>query len=834
MATNKTQVESSIPDAKEIAAIKASTGGKEQAPSQQLQAGAFGVPGTWAGAANALMQPYDVERIPINKLRQMRRDPMIAFGLWFIKSSLVKANWNIDAKDRNGPNAQVAAFVDEALRDIYPRFVMQYLLCLDFGFSGIVKRFKQDIPAGQFIDESGNLQPIWNQGNIQAIMWKPFVPLFPEYSEPIWTPQGDFNGITYTIPPEATASAKGKTVIKFDVYHSLWTTNEKDSVFGNMYGYPRIGYAYRYWFSYWFWWGLHDRHFEKDADPATLVRYPVGKHINESGIAINNSEIALEVGEQARSGSTIALPSDLQMDPTTGARTNLYEWDISQIENNNNFDAFLSAFEYVDVLKLRSILVPEQSLIEGGGGTSSRNVAAEMGSIFQESQAVLMMEIDDVINKFVIPQLVAENFPEFINNGGSAKKITKGFKTEDVDFAKQLIQLVGQSDPLALGVDFQQLVDDLGVPTLKGQDAVNAKDRLQNLQVGQPALQQATPSQVGVSPARTVAGGTNVSQQTGVNQPSVTGFSDHVYVQPLEYIQLSDNAGTKFVSSLPRSKHYDDEAIKAMSVQMFNLWNKELSAQYADFVGWFTEQRSLELADRNDIEKKVRSLIRHWQGDRSLLKGAIDKTLNLSKRMIGRAASIELKKANLASDFNEDGDPVSSWVEANVDNMASSIDNTVRNELVAFLTREIEQGHDQEQIVNNLREHFSDFPTWKAARIARTATRDVYNAATLFAADAAGLDHVQAVDAQFGPTDTECEDRDGEIFTIGEALKVDEHPNGTLAWRVLKASDLKIDTTYSSNGTRAKYENGTVYLSNDLSKDERRQYLLALGDVLCK
>ncbi len=830
MATNGKKLESGIPDAKELAAIKSSVEGKEQAPSTQLQAGAFGVPGTWASTANALMPPFDVERIPINKLRQMRRDPMIAFGLWFIKSSLVKANWLIDAKDRNGPNAQVAAFVDEALRDIYARFVFQYLLSLDFGFSAVVKRFKLDIPSGQFMDENGKLQPVWNEG-IDAVMWKTFVPLMPEFSEAMFTPQGEFNGIKYTIPPEAAASAKGKTEIKYDVYHSLWTTNEKDSVFGNIYGYPRIGYAYRYWFSYWFWWGLHDRHFEKDADPATLVRYPVGKHVTATGITIDNSEIALEVGEQARSGSTIALPSDLQIDPTTSARTNIPEWDITFLEGGDNFESFLNAFEYVDVLKLRSILVPEQSLIEGQGGTSSRNVAAEMGQMFQESQAVLMMEIDDTINKFVIPQLVAENFPEFLANGGTAKKVTRGFRSEDIDFNKQLIQLIGQQDALSLGVDIRQMMEELGLPLLQGQAQEEAAARL-----AQPPLQQATPAQVGVSPARTVAGGTNVSQQTQVNQPSVTGFEDrHVYTQPLPRIDLADSGTTKFISNLPKSKHYDDETIKALSIQMYNLWRKELSTQYSDFAEWFAGQNSLELADE-DSESKVRGLIRRWQEDRQTIKGAIEKTFNLFKRMMGRAASIELKRANLSSDeFDQDGDPVSSWIEANVDMMSSSIENTVREELVTFLSNEIDAGHSQEEIALRLREHFSDFPQWKAARIARTATRDVYNAATLFAADAAGLDHVQAVDAQFGPTDGECEQRDGEIFTVNEALKVDEHPNGTLAWRVLKASDLKI-VTGSPNGARAKYdpESSTIFLANDLSNDERKEYLLALGETLCK
>src|SRR5262245_8099714 len=91
----------------------------------------------WERGEDYLGQPFDVTSIPLSKLHQMRRDPMIAFALLFVKVPLVRAPWYIKCKD-----AKVAAFVDNALRRIYARFVLQYTNCLDYGFAPMEKRFE--------------------------------------------------------------------------------------------------------------------------------------------------------------------------------------------------------------------------------------------------------------------------------------------------------------------------------------------------------------------------------------------------------------------------------------------------------------------------------------------------------------------------------------------------------------------------------------------------------------------------------------------------------------------------------------------------------------------
>ena len=83
--------------------------------------------------------------------------------------------------------------------------------------------------------------------------------------------------------------------VDIDVYHSLWATNEKESVFGNIFGYPRLAYAFPFWWSYWFRWAIADRAFEKKGDPAIIVRHPEGSIDLGEGVTMPAQEYALAV-----------------------------------------------------------------------------------------------------------------------------------------------------------------------------------------------------------------------------------------------------------------------------------------------------------------------------------------------------------------------------------------------------------------------------------------------------------------------------------------------------------------------------------------------------------
>lgn len=418
----------------------------------------------WNEMADLLGQPFNVTRIPLSKLEQMRRDPMIAFALMFVKVPLIRAHWKIDSTD-----PQRAAFVQNCLQRIYGKFILAYLNSLDYGYSPIVKRFEYMQPDWTYIDpESGEEKDVWPQKTIQALVWKPFIPLNPRKARPRFNKNGDFAGIDNapaygSVLSQSFFGTNGRPA-DIPVDWALWATNEKDSEFGSLYGYPRIGYAYRYWWSYWYKFGLSDRAFEKWGDPPFVVFHPSDEGVeDEDGNPIDFGAEALATAEQLRSGANVAMPSSVIRGYTEDRPTNVREWDFKQVESTANFAALNDSFEYLDVQKIRSIMVPEQALVEGKGGSSSRNVAAEFADIFHESQAVVMEEIDNLINNYMIPQLLEANFG---TGGASCTKITTGFDPQDVETMRVIIQAVANKQGEVPEADMREILRQLGVPQL--------------------------------------------------------------------------------------------------------------------------------------------------------------------------------------------------------------------------------------------------------------------------------------------------------------------------------------------------------------------------------
>jgi hypothetical protein len=425
----------------------------------------------WQRQEDFLGQPFSVTKIPLTKLEQMSRDSMISLGLMYAKIPLVRAPWYIKCED-----PKIAAFVDGSLRRIYGRFILAYCNSFNYGFSAIIKRFEvADNVPWTYVDNSGEQpeeKPVWTDDVIKPLVWKEFLALNPRTVVPHWNASGDFAGIDLfpsVTGDYTTGSARfpfepnsgGVADIPLD--WSLWATNEKDSVFGSLWGYPRIGYAYRYWWSYWYRYGLADRAFEKWADPPIVVRHPTEVGLDTaSGENVDYGAEALGLAEKVRSGANVSLPSD----PVTGIDdriTNMRQWEIDTIKTEVEFDALNVAFEYLDVQKLRSVLVPEQAIIEGKGGSSSRNVAQVFGDLFQEFQAVTMEEIDWHINRYMIPQLVEANFGP---NAPIVEKITTGFDPADAEAIQALLVGIANKGDDPLPIDQRKALEKLGVPTL--------------------------------------------------------------------------------------------------------------------------------------------------------------------------------------------------------------------------------------------------------------------------------------------------------------------------------------------------------------------------------
>jgi hypothetical protein len=246
--------------------------------------------------------------------------------------SIFAAKWHIDCAD-----ARKAQFIDHALRRIIGRLIVQFFESWNFGWQSLVKEFGLLDPGWEFLDKNAEGGPkvakVWGNSPYPALVWEPFVPLPPESVAPVWTQAGAFNGIAvnnaavgggYGLPTTAVLSDDVVDVPpewmgrftsddqrqKVDLQNSLWVTNERDGQWGRIWGFPRLAYAFKYWWSGELALGILNRSVEKKGDPTIVVAFPSGNS-PVNGRDVPNRDIAFEIGAMARSGSVLAVPSEV-------------------------------------------------------------------------------------------------------------------------------------------------------------------------------------------------------------------------------------------------------------------------------------------------------------------------------------------------------------------------------------------------------------------------------------------------------------------------------------------------------------------------------------------
>ncbi len=800
---------------------------REYAPSSRVQTDSYRY---FQESQSAMLgAPYDVSKIPIDVLTQMKFDPMLMFGEHFITMPLLRARWHIESED-----AQVAAFIDKSLRKIYANYILERSQSHIYGFKPIVKRFQLEMPDWRYKDptKSDFTIPVWDSNNVEALTWKHFIglPSNPNICEPIFNARGDFNGIKYT--PAANTNADGLSgqfnftqVVTEDGgarripgHLALWAVNQRHTVDGSLWGFPRIGYAYRYWFSYWLRWAMYDRYFERKSDPPYIVYYPndpLNGEVDANGVSMKTH--ALAIGDAAKSGGTIALPGDFSRgwdDRPTGNR----EWEVKELEIAGDLSHFVESFEYLDKMKIRALLIPDQALMGAGGSTSNRNAAEQEIDMFMASEASEMEQIDDEINRYIIPDLVAANFPD---RNVTATKVTTGFDDADIQTMMEIIRVVGQSDQNALkAVDFEGILEAIGIPSISHDEIVRREEKIRE------EIANANPE-----PIQPVPG-----EQAGVDEE---GF----YIQPKEVIKLSERLN--FAQDFPATKHYQDEEIVGIASRINEDWNSIYNEVYEDIANYLSSQNfseeinSVNLADE-ESRRLAERILEGWNFGVEKARGIFDRTRDRIRNIIERAGRRELDAIRTNPDWQPDTDTVAEYLEDRGLLYVKALSETIKAEVASYLAEQISQGKTNEEIANGVREHFAEFPGWKADRLVRSEVRDAYNFATLEAGQQAGIKVVQAKDAQLGDTDAECIERNNQFYSIPQALTetLREHPFGTLEWKLIPNVESVTEVTVEASEIEGEEigffdeETGTIYFSDEATEFEVAEFRELLGELL--
>jgi hypothetical protein len=78
-----------------------------------------------------------------------------------------------------------------------------------------------------------------------------------------------------------------------------------------------------------------------------------------------------------------------------------------------------------------------------------------------------MEEIDDLINRYMIPQLLEVNFGP---GGPKAEKVTTGFDSRDLETMRAIVGAIANKNGSVPEVDVREMLDQLGIPLLSWQE----------------------------------------------------------------------------------------------------------------------------------------------------------------------------------------------------------------------------------------------------------------------------------------------------------------------------------------------------------------------------
>jgi hypothetical protein len=643
----------------------------------------------------------------------------------------------------------------------------------------------------------------------------------------------------------------------------------------SIYGSPRIKRAYRYYWSYWYRWALADRAFENLADPPKWIYYPTdvpqGLDPEDPNFATGTETtthfrtLALQILDQMRSGTGVAFPGDFMIDEVSGRMSGTRKWEAGYYKPDVHFDDLAKSFSMLDALKFRACFIPENAFIEGshsttsgGSGGTSRLMGIQLGEVWRESQQLLADENDADINRDMIPQFVAANYPEKARI--PCRKVTRGMGQIDTEIVKQLIQLVGQVMGEILPVDIYELFRREGIPLLterqQKQEMEQIADEAEKMQ---PSPMQ--PQRVGMQ-----------GYNAGVER-TATGMTR--YVQPPQRIDLA-TSGQGFLAELPGVPAYGDAAVRAAMMRLRKLMLDRYREQIESFCRMLEAQPALHLAQQSQPQQTSQgtstplvpsnvqtppttvaagltpinaagvatSVVGAWQTGRGADVAAVA-IAGILLAIAVRAARKELKRARLSVD-NLDETQLDEYARRRASFVMQSIDDTVRGEMQTYLTNELQRVTDPTKVAQDARERFVATPETHAERVVMAETLPAYNQGMLLGLMDAGVEQFMAHDASDGTnqlTDKICIQRNGQAMNARQALDAvaTMHPYCTLYFTALSTDNFSIELVEkipeSLNGDStmlASYdsEHEILYIREEASEEERREFALAIGSML--
>lgn len=424
-------------------------------------------------------------RISMSTKLKMLSDPVIAFAVAYISAKLVRAEYKIECAD-----PEIQAFFEAMYSAWHREFMLQASLAVSLGCVGLIKKLDFERPRPI---EPGGEEP-WPHA-VTPYICTGFDQVGPVGAYATFDQETrEFTGFEYS---------GGKV----DRIYALWLTIGRHLAFGKYSGWGRLNNSYKSW-----WLGEFDYdqlavHIQKYVDRVMLVGFPSGK--DDDGNEMQ--DVAIRIGDQARAGATVALPSGVYpvYDENLGSDklTAIRKWTIGLLEGAENVSAFTGLADHTDSRKAMGMLVPYQTFQavrqSSLGGPTTADVLGTLATALLIDDAT---EIDMHVNQYVFPDILHWNY------GPDAPPVTKtttGLHEADRKELFELLKLLmgNMNSDASSRVDAAGLIHDLGIPEQEADSVpAPAPEPDEESTDEEPETEQAGPQYFAVSPDAYVPG----------------------------------------------------------------------------------------------------------------------------------------------------------------------------------------------------------------------------------------------------------------------------------------------------------------------------------------
>lgn len=364
----------------------------------------------------------------IKDLRALRKDATIALGRGLLVSGILAGAWSVESEEE--VKEEVTDFITLVMLPLRES-IMQACVAfgrVDFGFMPFEKIFA--LKDGRYVIDR-------------------LKPLLHDMTTILVDPNGNFNGFRQRSPGQALG-------VDVPLEKCLLINFEVEG--GNLYGYPlleNIRAAQTMWTDCNTGAKKYD---QKIAGSHFVVHYPPGTS-EVDGETVDNAEIAKQLLAALESSGSMAMPSTTAeevQELNDQAVSKLYQWDVTLLSDlSARQPSFIDRLRYLDSLKIRGLILPERSCLEGQMGTLAE-AQTHVGLAITNMQEI-DKSITHAVNISCVDQLLLLNFGEELV--GKVRLVASPLVDTSVAFLRKLY--------LALGgkrVDIVALQEKLNIP----------------------------------------------------------------------------------------------------------------------------------------------------------------------------------------------------------------------------------------------------------------------------------------------------------------------------------------------------------------------------------